>query len=131
MGSVWPPAVWAADQFPGLGETLRFERLSSPEPPHRSVFAVHHDTDGFLWIGTQDGLARYDGYEMRTFRHDPNDPLSLSNSSIRVIIEDRRGRLWVGTENGLNRLDRRSLSIARIPTPDHPDWRRGLVSLRI
>ena len=100
---------------------LRFERLDSPEPPHRSIFALHQDVDGFLWIGTQDGLARYDGTEMRTFRHDPNDLESLSNSSVNVIFEDSRGQFWVGTENGLNLLNRRKLLFERIPTPGHPE----------
>lgn len=105
----------------GSERTLSFERLEAPEPPHRSVFALHQDADGFLWIGTQDGLARYDGYEMRTFRHDPHDSRSLSNSSVNVIFEDSRGRFWVGTEHGLNILDRHMLSFVRIPTPDHPE----------
>ena len=98
----------------------RFERLSSPEPPHRSVFALLQDRDGFLWIGTQDGLARYDGYRMRTLRHDPNDPASLSSGRIRTMLEDARGRLWVGTENGLNLVDRDRFEVRRIPTPEHP-----------
>lgn len=101
--------------------TPSFRRLDDPEPPHRSVFALLEDSDGFLWIGTQDGLARFDGYEMLTHRHDPDDPTTLSNSSIRMLLEDRRGRIWVGTENGLNTVDRRSRTITRMPTPNHPE----------
>jgi len=114
-------AVGVVAASDGSDGALRFERLDSPEPPHRSIYALHQDVDGFLWIGTPDGLARYDGYEMRTFRHDPNDPQSLSNSSINVIFEDSRGRFWVGTENGLNILDRRRFSFIRMPPPGHPE----------
>jgi len=98
-------------------------RLDSPEPPHRSIFALLEDSDGFLWVGTQDGLARYDGYEMRTLRHDPNDPGSLSSSSIRALLEDDEGRIWVGTESGLNLLERRRFEVRRLATPGHPDGR--------
>jgi ligand-binding sensor domain-containing protein len=105
----------------GGGDELWFERLDSPEPPHRSVFALHQDVDGFLWIGTQDGLARFDGSEMRILRHDPKDLHSISNSSIHLLFEDRRGRFWVGTEDGLNILDRRRLKAVRVPTPGHPE----------
>ena len=121
LGAAAP--LLAVEDLEGHRGGLRFERLNSPEPPHRSVFALHQDSDGFLWIGTQDGLARYDGYEMRVFRHHPGDRRSLSNSSVRTILEDRRGRLWIGTENGLNILDRKQLTITRIPTPDHPEGR--------
>jgi ligand-binding sensor domain-containing protein len=105
------------------GRPQGFTRLDDPRLPHRSIFALLQDRDGFLWIGTHDGLARYDGAEMRTFRHDPDDPSSLSSSSIRVLLQDSVGRLWVGTENGLNVLDRSRLKIRRIETPDHSEGR--------
>jgi ligand-binding sensor domain-containing protein len=97
-----------------------FTRLIVPETPHRSVYALLEDSDGFLWIGTQDGLARYDGYEMPAWRHDPGDPESLSSSSVRALAEGPQGRIWVGTENGLNTIDRRTMAISRIATPGHP-----------
>ncbi len=109
----------ATTESPRTAQAPRFQRQDDPEPPHRSVFALHQDSEGFLWIGTQDGLAQFDGYEMRTFRHDPNDSKSLSNSSVRVILEDRQGQLWIGTENGLNRLDRHRFQVNRLAMPDH------------
>jgi len=106
----------------GFGADLEFARpragLFGVEPPHRSIYTVIEDRDGFLWIGTLDGLGRYDGYEMLVFRHDPDDPATLSNNAIHVLLEDRSGVLWVGTEDGLASLDRRSLRFTRHPVPE-------------
>ena len=103
----------------GFGTDLALVRpragLFGVEPPHRSIYSVIEDRDGFLWIGTLDGLGRYDGYEMLVFRHDPDDPATLSNNAIHVLLEDRRGVLWVGTEDGLDSLDRRTLRFTRHP----------------
>ena len=71
-----------------------------------SVNSIIQDSRGFLWIGTQDGLNRFDGYEFVVYRHQPSDPSSLSNSNIQSVIEDNKGDIWVGTKDGLNKLDR-------------------------
>ncbi len=80
---------------------------------HNSVYSILQDQDGFLWIGTMDGLNRYDGYEFVTYRHDPDDPQSLSHNFIGTLLEDRSGNLWVGTPRGLNRLDRQNNTFTR------------------
>jgi len=61
------------------------------------------DDKGFMWIGTYDGLNRYDGYDFKIFRPDPNATNTLSNNYINVLFEDRDNYLWVGTREGLNR----------------------------
>ncbi len=72
-----------------------------------SVNDILQDRDGFLWIATQDGLNRFDGYDFVVFRAEADNPDSLSNSDVSALLEDRAGRLWVGMENGgLNLLDR-------------------------
>ncbi len=48
------------------------------------------DRRGFLWFGTQDGLNRYDGYEFKVFRREPDDESTLSYKDIRCLLEDRR-----------------------------------------
>jgi signal transduction histidine kinase/ligand-binding sensor domain-containing protein/CheY-like chemotaxis protein len=75
------------------------------------VRAIHEDHAGALWIGTREGgLNRFDPGTGRIthFRHDPNDPGSLSNDRVLAIFEDDAQRLWVGTAKGLNLFDRRS-----------------------
>lgn len=72
------------------------------------VISVAQDTMGYIWIGTQEGLHRYDGYTLRLYQHDPEDSLSLTNNTIEKIYVDQAGTLWVGTWNGLNRYDPRT-----------------------
>jgi signal transduction histidine kinase/CheY-like chemotaxis protein/ligand-binding sensor domain-containing protein len=60
-----------------------------------------------MWFGTQDGLNKFDGYEFRVYRNNPNRRNSLSDSYILRVFEDREGRIWLGTEDGgLNLFDR-------------------------
>jgi diguanylate cyclase (GGDEF)-like protein len=71
------------------------------------VMAIAEDAQGFLWIGTQTGLYRYDGYEFKSYRHDPEIASSLPSDVVLALTTDDTGRLWVGTESGgLARYDR-------------------------
>ncbi|WP_425420423.1 two-component regulator propeller domain-containing protein [Phaeodactylibacter xiamenensis] len=72
------------------------------------VISVAQDTMGYIWIGTQEGLHRYDGYTLRLYQHDPEDSRSLSDNTVEKIYVDQVGTLWVGTWNGLNRYDPRT-----------------------
>lgn len=62
------------------------------------------DQYGFIWIGTYDGLDRYDGSEFKAFSNDLNDPRSLCNNHIKALVAVRE-RIYVGTEKGLTYLD--------------------------
>ena len=74
--------------------------------PSSAAYTVVQDHQGYLWIGTADGLARFDGAHFEVFRHDPRDPASLSSNDVAAVLVDRAGRLWVGGgDNGLNRYD--------------------------
>lgn len=64
------------------------------------VYSITQDKTGFMWFGTKDGLNRFDGYEFKTFHHDPFDPSSISDNAISALFTDSKGRLWVGTMNG-------------------------------
>jgi signal transduction histidine kinase/ligand-binding sensor domain-containing protein/DNA-binding NarL/FixJ family response regulator len=83
-----------------------FEHLSLDQGLSQSVVtAMLQDRKGFLWLGSQDGLNRYDGYTFRIFRHKPEDTKSLANSYVYSLAEDPSGLLWIGTNGGLSRFD--------------------------
>ena len=86
---------------------VQFDRLSVEDGLSTTIVAsLLQDRTGYLWAGTELGLDRYDGYGFTTFRHDPDDPASLSSSFATALAEGRDGSIWVGTYGGgLNRLD--------------------------
>ncbi|MCX8159899.1 MAG: diguanylate cyclase [Candidatus Saccharicenans sp.] len=88
------------------GPNLLFRTLSIEHGlSQNSVLSIVRDRRGFLWFGTESGLNKFDGYRFTIYLPDENDPDSLSNSWINVLLVDRHGNLWVGTENGLNRYN--------------------------
>lgn len=91
----------------GQGLPLPFKTISVEDGlPQNSITALVQDDQGYLWIGTQDGLAKYDGYEFSVYRHDKNNPNSLSHNFVWNITKDSFGILWITTlGNGLTRLD--------------------------
>lgn len=84
------------------------------------VQCIYKDKKGFMWIGTRDGLNRYDGYRIITYRHDPSNPKSISNNFINDIIEDKDGNLIIGTSKGLNKWNRADKSFTRYDRPANP-----------
>ena len=94
----------------------RFEHLSSRDGlAQNTVNQVFQDSAGLIWIATQGGVQRYDGYRFQLYQHDPDDPDSLSDSFVTDISEDDQGNLWFGTlTGGLNRLDRASGKMTHI-----------------
>jgi signal transduction histidine kinase/ligand-binding sensor domain-containing protein len=95
-------------QYGKAGRQIRFEQLSLEHGLSQSVvLGILQDSKGFLWFATQDGLNRYDGYEFVVYKHDSEDPTSISDSFAQAIFEDQDGVLWIGTNvGGLNRFDR-------------------------
>ena len=76
--------------------------------PSSTVWKLAQDREGYIWIGTADGLARYDGVGFRVYRHDAADPASLSGNDVTALFVDRDNRIWCGGEDaGLNLLDAR------------------------
>lgn len=66
--------------------------------PHNSVFSITQTQDGYLWIGTMNGLARYDGVKFTVY--DRNNTPQLNSNFIRALYADRRGNLWIGSRDG-------------------------------
>lgn len=104
-----PPAetLYGAEPDTVPGSIIRFEHLTIEAGLSQNAgLAIFQDSKGYLWIGTQDGLNRYDGYNFKIYKHDPDDPNSISHNSILAIEEDKDGYLWIGTwGGGLNRFD--------------------------
>jgi signal transduction histidine kinase/ligand-binding sensor domain-containing protein/CheY-like chemotaxis protein len=95
-------AAWAGPP----PRTLRFEQLSVEHGlAQESVLAIAQDQQGFIWLGTQAGFTRFDGYRTVTYKSAVSDPRSLADNWVRVLHLDPSGRLWVGTDGGLDRYD--------------------------
>ena len=84
-----------------IPEIPRFRVLGAADGlPNTTIPALARDREGYLWVATHDGLARYDGVSFKVWRHDPEDPASLPGNIVQVLHVDARDRIWVATENG-------------------------------
>lgn len=87
-------------------QQISFEHFTSDHGLSQStVNCIVQDRRGFLWVGTENGLNRFDGYQFIHYENEEGDSASLSNNAVKAILEDREGFLWVGTMGGLNRFD--------------------------
>jgi signal transduction histidine kinase/ligand-binding sensor domain-containing protein/CheY-like chemotaxis protein len=86
----------------------RFEHISTETGLSQSnVICILHDSRGFMWFGTRDGLNKYDGYSFTIYKNIPANSRSISNNFITGIAEDANGDLWIATwGGGVNRYDR-------------------------
>ena len=72
------------------------------------ISTMCEDSDGFIWVGTLNGLNRYDGVRFQTYLHSPADPYSPAGNVIKNILEDSKGRIWIGYEGALDCFDRKT-----------------------
>ena len=88
------------------GDDIPFLRLSGAEglSQHR-VTQIVQDNQGFIWLGTQYGLNRYDGYQFKVFKNDPGKKDSFCGVFVTVLFKDRSGALWAGCEDRLDRFE--------------------------
>ncbi|RPJ54399.1 MAG: hypothetical protein EHM23_29105 [Acidobacteria bacterium] len=85
------------------GATLQFRHLTPEDGlSHSWVRAILQDSQGYIWLGTDAGLNRYDGYSFRIYRHERGNSRSLLNASVNSLFEDTQGRLWIGHDRGLS-----------------------------
>ncbi len=105
----------------------QFARYSAEKGlSHNQVNCFLKDRQGFVWIGTADGLNRFDGYSFRIFKHVPGDTTSLSDHNILALFEDPEGYIWINTPAGYNiydpvteRIDKNATKAAqRLGLPD-------------
>ena len=105
------------------GNYLRFDRVQkSGNIQVPRVSAIAQDRFGFIWIGTNDGLLRYDGYRLRAYRNRAGDAASLPSNTVTDVLSDRRGELWIGSrQGGLCRYDPASDGFEAMALPGDPD----------
>lgn len=110
-----------SSQFPPAPEFKHY--MNAPGIKGDNVFNIFQDREGFIWVGTDKGLNRFDGREFINYHHDPSDPSSLSNNLVFSICEDQSGRLWIGTrDGGINVFDKkRERFRSYTHDPDDPD----------
>ncbi|MDO8180197.1 MAG: two-component regulator propeller domain-containing protein [Undibacterium sp.] len=93
---------------------LRFEQIGVAQGlPQESITSILQDRQGFMWFGTQAGLARFDGYHMTVYKSHQLDPASLIDNFILSSYEDANGGLWFGTKGGLNHFDTQNQKFTR------------------
>lgn len=90
----------AADRWTSLASTVFRNYGHDQGLPHPAATALVQGRDGFIWIGTQGGLARWDGYRFKAYKADRSVPGSLPDNWIQTLHVDSAGRLWVGTNSG-------------------------------
>ena len=86
------------------------------------ISSICQDSQGSLWVATDYGLNRFDGYAFQTYLHEENDSTTLQANVVVCLLCDADGRLWVGTNRGLDRYDHATESFRHYPFPDglHP-----------
>ena len=87
-------------------DDIRFERFTIEQGLSSDrVFSITQDNQGYIWVGTEAGVCRYDGYTFSVYRNIPGDSTSLVNNQVNALKADRSGTLWIGTQNGLSRFN--------------------------
>ena len=94
----------------------RFKHLTIEDGlPGNSINTIFQDRGLYVWIGTNNGLARYDGHLFKNFFYDKNDSSSLPDNFVVCIKQDSIGNIWVATKNGLAFYDQHKEKFMRIP----------------
>ena len=94
-------------------QSLAFETINEKRGlSHHAIRSILQDSRGFIWIGTEYGLNRYEGVACTPFWAAPGQPNSLPDNQINQMAEDRAGNLWIGTANGVARLNQNTGKMA-------------------
>jgi len=87
---------------PLFGQQLKFKQITDEDGLSTNhVNCLLEDDLGFLWFGTQDGLNKYDGYQLRIYRNEPGNPASIPSNCVRTAIQFRRDLIVLGTRDGI------------------------------
>jgi diguanylate cyclase (GGDEF)-like protein len=100
IAGLCPNASSAAERWDTYASESFQHILNADNTSVQNPTSLVRDGDGFLWIGTQNGLLRWDGYRFRHYLPNDNDPKSLPDNDIRALTTDDAGNLWIGTNAG-------------------------------
>ncbi|MES2763922.1 MAG: two-component regulator propeller domain-containing protein [Bacteroidota bacterium] len=104
----------------GYTQNIKFKRLSIDEGLSAvTVNTIFQDSKDFIWVGTQDGLNRYDGYHFKVFKNNLSDKTSISSNDVKCAFEDKHGIMYFGSNGG-------GLSIYNRETESFLNLRAGL-----
>ncbi len=125
----FPLFIFFLSSFAQSGK-MSFKNLT-PEMglSHGDVVCVYQDHEKYVWIGTANGLNKYDGVKFKVYKHDQKDSTSLPNSYITCIYEDKKNNLWIGTatSNGLCRYNRETCNFERILYTDEQNRKLEII----
>ncbi len=97
---------------------LSFQGISTITPlPSEEVRRLYQDLDGYLWISTDGGLLRYDGYDYLLIKSDLTTRKQVISGNVNMVREDGNHMLWIGTNSGLFRLDKNTGEISKVEMP--------------
>src|SRR5207244_2996788 len=95
-------------------QSFNFEHMGTHEGLSQiNVLCIFQDSRGLMWVGTTDGLNRYDGYNFTIYRNDAKDNTTITGNYINDIAEDKDGNLWIATLDGLSKYDRKTESFTQ------------------
>lgn len=104
----------------GQNQTLKFDHIGTSEGLSQiNVNRILQDSRGFMWVGTRNGLNRYDGYKFIVYRYDAMNANTLSNNMVTDIVEAADGNIWIATQSGLNKYERNTGKFIRYTHDDH------------
>lgn len=105
--------------FATKDNNINFQNLTIDDALSQSLAEyIYQDSNGYMWIGTNDGLNRYNGNEFKVYKNIKNDENSISNNMISSIVEDNNKNLWIGTDGGLNKMNLNNGNITRYLVSD-------------
>lgn len=102
--------VYASNKY----SNINFQSITIDDGLSQSLAEyIYQDSLGYIWIGTNDGLNRYNGNEFKVYKNIKNDENTISNNMISSLVEDSDKNLWIGTDGGLNKMNLNTGEITR------------------
>lgn len=100
-------------------EIVKFNHVGINPIQQEKILCLHQDKKGYMWIGSFDGLHRYNSFEIKTYLPVENDTLSISGRVVNAIAESSNGFLYIATDKGLNEFDPITETFRKIDLPSN------------